>query len=154
MKEVAVTLAMKSTGGGGGLVEQVRGDDVTPEKISNWETREAWAPQDVEGVDVTWGTTAEKGGRIREEVEGVDVTWEVSAVGGDGFWQESEDTWGVTAEVEVEGVLLQGAAEKDAKTMDTSGSCTPPVLLFLCRLLLVFFLSSGKLSWRLRKAQD
>ena len=86
-------------------------------------------------MDVTWGITAEGGGGIREEVEGVDVTWGVSAGGGGRFWQESKDTWGVTAEVEVEGVLLRGAAEKDAKTMDTSGSCTPPVLLFLCRLL-------------------
>ena len=42
MKEVDVTLAMKSTGGGGGgRVEQVEGDNVTPEKISNWENREA-----------------------------------------------------------------------------------------------------------------
>ena len=63
------------------------------------------------------------------------VSLGVSTEEGGGFWQESEDTWRVTAEVEVEGVFLRGAAENDAKTMDTSGSCTPPVLLLLCRLL-------------------
>ena len=79
-----------------------------------------------EGVDVTWGITTVGGGGIQEEVEGVDdtcVTWGVFTEEGGGFWQESE--------VEVEGVLLRGAADKDAKTIDTSGSCTPPVLLCL-----------------------
>ena len=71
---------------------------------------------------------------MRTDVEGVDnthVTWGVSTEEGGGFWQSCEVTWGITAEVEVEGVLLRGAAEKDAKTMDTSGSCNPPVLLLL-----------------------
>ena len=54
------------------------------------------------------------------------VTWRVSTEEGGRVWQE-----GVTAEVEVERMLLYGAAEKDAKTMDTSRSCTPPVLLLL-----------------------
>ena len=99
-----------------------------------WTKRGGEIQEKVEGVDVTCEITA--GGGIREEVEGVDdtcVTWGVSTEEGGGFWQESEDPWGVTAKVE--GVLLWGAAENDAKTMDTSGSCTPPVLLLLRRPL-------------------
>ena len=60
----------------------------------------------------------------------VGVARGVSAKGGGGFWGDN-DTWGVAAESVVEGLLLWGAAENDAKNKDTSGSCTSPVTLFL-----------------------
>lgn len=93
MKEVDVTLAMNSTGGGRGRVEQVEEMMSLQRKSPTGKIGRPEHCMMLRGWMSPGEQQLKKEGGIWEEVEGVDVTWEVSAVGGGGFWQESEDTW-------------------------------------------------------------
>ena len=145
--------------GGGGVWEELRGW-MTPLSlgVSTEEGGGFW--QESEGVDVIWGITARGGGGVWEELRGwmTPLSLGVSTEEGGGFWQESEDTWGVTAEVEVEGVLLRGAAENMPRLWTHLGPALVQSYSFCANclrwFLLAFFFSSGKLSWQLRKAVD